>query len=82
MTQKASVLESKLLQTRGKKSTLSISPSPQIHEEEENKLAFDLTSDQLFYRQEVIAQTLGGLNVFQVTITKRPNAGGLSNNQK
>jgi hypothetical protein len=43
---------------------------------------FEITNDYLQYRQEVIAQSMGGLNIYQLTLTKRRGAGSIPHKRK
>ena len=43
---------------------------------------FEITNRKIHYRQEVIAQSMGGLNIYQVTITGRREAGSIRHKRK
>lgn len=41
-------------------------------QQQQKKLSFvEITTDYLYYKQEVVSQSVGGLNVYQLTLTKR-----------
>mmetsp|Transcript_5071 Transcript_5071/g.7669 ORF Transcript_5071/g.7669 Transcript_5071/m.7669 type:complete len:89 (+) Transcript_5071:2658-2924(+) len=43
---------------------------------------FEITTQYLYYRQEILAQSIGGLNIYQVTLTKRREAGSIKHKKK
>lgn len=44
--------------------------------------SFEITNKMIHFRQEVIAQSIGGLDVFQITITKTRVAGSIKHKNK
>lgn len=51
-------------------------------EQDQANQNFEITTKYLLYRQEAIAQSIGGLNIYQITITKRREAGSLKHRRK
>ena len=47
-----------------------------------NGLSFEITNSKIQYRQEIIGQSIGGLNIYQITLTKRKEAGSIKHRKK
>ena len=43
---------------------------------------FEVLNSYLHYRQEILAQSMGGLNIYQITMTKRREAGSIKHKKK